>query len=162
MDARQAIAFVRKHGVVVESASGPVPSLAAAVAGAPIRGSWWAHAASHEIFAVTRAVRSSPDVLVCRAVRGKVTFVHRRLWPALVAAAKKFPQEHLAQVAEVHTSSGKHVARDIPFPEWVPREVAKAATRLSESQALATLGVWTPQHSGRAVSRARRATRGRE
>ena len=32
----QALAFVRTHGVVLESASGPVPSLAAVIAGAPI------------------------------------------------------------------------------------------------------------------------------
>ena len=34
------IAFVRKHGVVLASAKGPVPNLADAVAGEKIRGSW--------------------------------------------------------------------------------------------------------------------------
>jgi len=33
------IAFVEKHGVVLASARGPVPSLAEAIAGEPIRGS---------------------------------------------------------------------------------------------------------------------------
>ena len=58
----QALAFV------LESASGPVPSLAAAIVGAPIRGSWWGHPQSQQIFKVTRAVRASKAVLVCRVI----------------------------------------------------------------------------------------------
>jgi hypothetical protein len=40
MSPKEAIAFVKRHGIVLESARGPVPSLAEAVAGEPIRGSW--------------------------------------------------------------------------------------------------------------------------
>jgi len=78
MTSRQALAFIRTHGVVLESAQGPVPSLAEVIAGELVRGSWWSHPKSHEIFAVTRAVRDSDDVLVCRLIKGKITFVHRR------------------------------------------------------------------------------------
>jgi hypothetical protein len=78
----EALAFVCTHGLVLESGTGPVPSLAAAIAGEPIRGSWWAHARGREVFAITRAIRDSPDVLVCRLIDGKITYVHRRLWPA--------------------------------------------------------------------------------
>ena len=53
MTLRQAAAFIRKHGVVLESAAGPVPSLAVAIAGGPIGGSWWSHPRSHEIFEIT-------------------------------------------------------------------------------------------------------------
>ncbi len=125
MTSRQAAAFVRKHGIVLESAAGPVPSLSVAIAGEPIRGSWWSHPRSHEIFELTRAIRGREDVLVCRLVNGKVTFVHRRLWPALVRVAKRFPKTQLAQVHEVHTSSGRHVSKEVAFPEWVPVEVAR-------------------------------------
>jgi hypothetical protein len=139
---RQAASFVRKHGVVLESAAGPVPSVAAAVAGGPIRGSWWAHPRSHEIYEVTQSIRNLEDVLVCRLVKGKITFVHRRLWPALVCAAKRFPKKQLAQVREVHTGSGQHVAKETPFPNWVPAEVSRDARRLSEEEALRELGPW--------------------
>jgi hypothetical protein len=44
---------------------------------------------------VTRAVRDSDDVLVCRLIKGKITFVHRRLWPALVRAAGRLPSVRL-------------------------------------------------------------------
>ena len=94
----EAIAFVREHGVVLESVKGVVPSLAAAIAGEPIHGSWWSHPRSHQIFASTRAVRESSEVLVCRLLGGKVTFVHRERWPALVRCASHFPPEHLAKI----------------------------------------------------------------
>ena len=61
MTLREATAFIRKHGVVLEAARGPVPSLAEAVAGGPIRGSWWSHPKGRAIFALTRAVRASDD-----------------------------------------------------------------------------------------------------
>ena len=142
MTARQALVFVRKHGVVLESASGPVPSLAAAIAGEAIRGSWWSHRRSHEIFELTRRVRESGDVLVCRVVQGKITYVHRRLWPALVRAAKSFPRKRLFQVHETHTASGGHVIREIAFPKWVPAKVLVEASRLSEDAAHSMLGPW--------------------
>jgi hypothetical protein len=137
MTSRQAVAFIRKHGVVLEAAQGPVPSLVAVIAGEPVRGSWWSHPKSHEIFAVTRAIRDSDDVLVCRLIKGKITFVHRRMWPALVRAAGHLPSHHLSQVREVHTNSGRHVTKEVPFPDWVPSRVRAAARRLSEETALA-------------------------
>lgn len=135
MTPHKAINFVRKHGVVLESAAGAVPSLAERIAGAPIRGSWWAHALSHEIFKLTRAVRESPDILVCRLVDGKITYVHRRLWPSLVRVAKRFPSKRLAQVREIHTNSGRHIIKEVAFPGWVPMDVWVEAEKLSEEQA---------------------------
>ena len=145
MTAAEALSFVRKHGVVLEAATGPVPSLASAIAGGPIRGSWWSHARKAEIFALTRAVRESPDVLVCRLVDGKITYVHRRLWPALVRACQQFPRDRLAQVNEKHTASGRHVKEEITFPGWVPPAVSAEAGQLEERSALAQLGGWVHQ-----------------
>src|SRR2546428_3746312 len=113
MTSRQALAFIRQHGVVLEAAHGPVPSLAEVIAGEPVRGSWWSHPKSHEIFAVTRAIRDSDEVLVCRLIKGKVTFVHRRLWPALVRAADRPPADRLSPVRQVHTSSGRLVTEEM-------------------------------------------------
>src|SRR5437867_2213126 len=115
MTSRAALAFVRRHGVVLEGARGPVPNLAETVAGKPIRGSWWGHPKGHEIFLLTRAVRASRDVLVCRLVGHKVTYVHRRLWPAVVRLARAFPQDDLAALQEIHTPRGRHELRVVPF-----------------------------------------------
>lgn len=135
MTAAQALAFVRKHGIVLESARGPVPSLAEEVAGEPIRGSWWSHPKGNEIFLLSRAIREAPEVLVCRLVGGKVTYVHRNLWPALVLLAERFPRKTLAAIKEVHTPAGKHKIVVTPFPDWVPKDVQRAARRLKEQQA---------------------------
>ena len=142
MTPRQALAFVLEHGVVLESAQGPVPSLAEAIVGERIRGSWWKHASSHLIFEVTRAVRESEQVLVCRVVQGKVTFVHERVWPALVRLAPRFSKASLARLSEVHSASGRHVVRSLAFPKWVPARVRSSAANLSEAEAERTLGPW--------------------
>ena len=135
MTAEDAIAFVREHGVVLASGKGPVPRLSEVIAGGPIKGSWWAHPKSHQIFAIFRRLAESPEILVCRVVDGKITFVHRRLWAALVRLAQDFEPERLAQVHQDHTRGGYHIKRDVPFPQWVPPEVIDEARRLSEQQA---------------------------
>jgi hypothetical protein len=124
---------------VLQSARGPIPSLAEHIAGEPIRGSWWAHKSGHEIFAVLTRVLSSPDVIATRLINGKITLIHRRVWPALVRVADRFPTEHLAAVDEEHTASGAHRTTEIPFPEWVPIEDVSAARLLSIDEALAQL-----------------------
>jgi hypothetical protein len=131
--------WVREHGVVLQSARGPLPNLAAEVAGEPIRGSWWGHSAGHEIFAVLTRVLASPDVVATRLVNGNVTLIHRRVWPALVRVADRFPAERLASIDEVHTASGAHRTIEIPFPEWIPSEDLAAAALLTVDDALTLL-----------------------
>ena len=136
---RAALAFVRAHGVVLLSARGAAPSLAEWVAGEPIRGSWWAHPRGHEIYALAGSLTESPDVLVCRLLAGKQTLVHRRLWPALVRAAARFPRERLARVIEEHTERGRHATHEVPFPRWAPPDVRRTARALALEDALAQL-----------------------
>ena len=140
--AEEALAFIREHGVVLVSAKGTVPRLTEAVIGEPIKGSWWAHAQSHHIFAILQAVTGSEQVLVCRLINGKVTLVHRRLWPLLVRLASRFAPDQLARVREEHTASGRHVTHEVPFPQWVPPEVLEQAQSTSENEALAVFGAW--------------------
>ncbi len=140
MTPRVALALIRRHGVVLEGARGPVPNLAEAIAGERIHGSWWGHAKGQEIFRLTRAVRDSGDILVCRLVGHKITYVHRRLWPALVRLAGAFAQDDLAALQEVHTAGGRHELRAVPFPRWVPATVRRQARKLTEPKAQAALG----------------------
>ena len=140
---RKALAFVKREGIVLQAARGRVPNLAEFVAGAPIRGSWWGHPKGKAIFAAATVVVDSGDVLVCRLVGGKVTFVHRRLWPALIRLAARLPAGGLDQISEEHTASGHHERRVTPFPEWVPAGVARDAARLSESEAAEQTVPWS-------------------
>jgi hypothetical protein len=132
-------ARLEEDGVLLESAKGPVANVAELVAGEPISGSWWSHPDSHAIFAAVNELAESPDVVRLRLVNGKVTLVHRRVWPALVRVAEHFPAEQLAAVSEEHTASGKHRKVETPFPDWVPPEVQVAANDLSEADAFASL-----------------------
>jgi len=141
MTPKKAIAYVKANGVVLESGRGAVPSLAEAIAGAPIRGSWWAHPKANTIFLCSRAIRASADVLVCRLVGGKVTYVHRRLWPALVRLAQRFGADRLAVIEELHTSSGRHKVNVTTFSAWITEEVAQAAERLTDEEAISLLPV---------------------
>lgn len=140
MNQSQAVAFVRTHGIVLASAKGRVPRLTDAIAGESVHGSWWGHPKGKQIFRVLRSLAESDDVLVCRLCGGKITYVHRRLWPALVRAQVQFKREHLARLREEHTASGKHVTHAVDYPGWVPREVKTAAGKLTLADALAQLG----------------------
>lgn len=72
------------RGLLLET-DAELPSVTTIVTGGPVRGSWWAHPRGRAIFAVSRALTDHPDVAVTKLLKGKVTFVHRRLWPALAA-----------------------------------------------------------------------------
>jgi hypothetical protein len=61
------------------------PSIAGYIVGGEVHGSWWAHPQSHEVFRVANALRDHADVLTIKLISGKVTMVHRPLWPAIVA-----------------------------------------------------------------------------
>lgn len=140
----EALVFVREHGVALVSAKGKGPNLVEAIAGEAIKGSWWGHSAGKHIFNVLNAVTASDEVLVCRLVDGKITLVHRRLWPALARLAEAFPPERISQVLDGHTASGRHVRRSLAFADWVPPEVAQEAEALDESEARAILAEWLP------------------
>jgi hypothetical protein len=153
MTPKQAISFVKANGVVLESGRGSVPNLAEAIAGGPIRGSWWAHPKADTIFLCSRAIRESADVLVCRLVGGKVTYVHRHLWPALVRLAGRFDADRLAVIEEVHTPSGSHEVNTSPFREWVSAEVVRAAARLRDDEATSLLSSVVPTRRARSRQR---------
>jgi hypothetical protein len=133
------LAVLVEHGMLLQSAKGPVPNVADLVAGEAIEGSWWGHPAGPEIFAALNELDGSPDVVRLRLVKGKVTLVHRRLWPAVVRLADRFPPGRLAALHEEHTDSGRHRVEEQPFPAWVPPEAVTEADRLSDDDAEALL-----------------------
>lgn len=128
-----------EHGMLLQSARGPVPNVAELVAGEPIKGSWWGHPKGHAIFNTLQSLDDSPDVVRLRLINGKVTFVHRRLWPALVRVADQLTPKQLAALHEEHTPSGAHRVREQPFPDWVPADVMADSARLSVAESLSQL-----------------------
>ncbi len=136
--------FVEQHGVVLASARGPVPCVAEAVAGQPIVGSWWAHPKGKAIFAALSELDDSDDVRCFKLVDGKVTFVHRRIWPALarLASGGVIDAGRVASIQQEHMPTGEHRNVVTPFPDWVPDDVARVATALTIDDARAQLGAW--------------------
>jgi len=143
MTPEEALAFVREHGVVLVAAKGPVPRMVEVIAGEPIKGGWWGHPKGRDIFRVLQVLGDSPEILSCRLVGGKVSLVHRRLWPALIRAAARFRRADLAKTEQEHTGAGHHVRHDTPFPDWADGESLAMAQTLSEDEALDALGDWT-------------------
>ena len=135
------VTFVAKHGVVLASAKGPVPSVAEAVAGEPIVGSWWAHPKGKAIFAALCEIDDSPDVRCFKLVDGKVTFAHRKMWPALVRLGREglLSADQLSSVMQEHMPTGEHRNIVTPFPDWVDDATAAAADKLAADKARAQL-----------------------
>jgi hypothetical protein len=66
------------------------------------RGSWWSHPRANEIYDILIAVEQRPDVLMAKLLSGKVTLIHRALWPALltvVTAREPWQTQDLPAVA---------------------------------------------------------------
>jgi hypothetical protein len=80
-------AKLKEHGLLLQTDAN-LANICALVAGAPVHGSWWAHPRSHEIFRVTCELAEHPDVLVNKLISGKVTYLHRALWPAFLAIGR--------------------------------------------------------------------------
>ena len=72
------------HGLLLVH-DAKLPSATACIAGAPVPGSWWGHAQGKLIYETLEELGET--VAWAKLVLGKDTLVHRRLWPALVAAA---------------------------------------------------------------------------
>ena len=163
----EAVAFVATHGVVLQSSRhASIPSLAAAVAGESIAGSWWGHARGRDIYRALVAVYAAPDIVATRLVDGKITLIHRRLWAPLATLtyAERIDRARMARVTQEHTEAGRHEAHEEPFPDWLPRGLALP----SEAAALSALGAplaasLLPRGGGAPRSRASagRAARGR-
>jgi hypothetical protein len=67
------------------------------------RGSWWSHPQANAIYDILQAVERHPDLLSAKLLSGKVTFIHRALWPALLAvvtAREPWQTEGLPPVAQ--------------------------------------------------------------
>jgi hypothetical protein len=132
---------LRRHGLLLMQDK-QIVSVVGLIAGEPLKGSWWSHPRGREMFATQRQLTEDRDTLVSRLIAGKVTYVHRRLWPSFLAVAtsgdewqkrglrakpsKDELQERLLVAAEeVHTESGRHELQIQSWQEWAAEHGAK-------------------------------------
>src|SRR3990172_8572088 len=64
-----------------------LPSVASVIVGEPV-GRVWGHPQGEAIWRASEELAHHPKVLVTKLVSGKVTYVHQRLWPAVLAVAR--------------------------------------------------------------------------
>ena len=81
---RRVLNQLKKFGFLLES-DPRLPSVATLITGSPLHSSWWSHPLAHTIFHVNGQLEDHPDVLVAKLVASKVTFIHRKLWPEILA-----------------------------------------------------------------------------
>ena len=74
---------LKKHGLILESDRN-FPNVVMLITCEIPHGSWWKHPRGHEIYAALEALANHPDVLFTKLLSGKVTLVHRRLWPHIL------------------------------------------------------------------------------
>ena len=77
---------VEQDGLLMQADS-KLPSVVTLLVGEPVRGSWWGHPMGDAIHIVNTELKEHPDVIVTYLVSGKITFIHRRAWPALFGVA---------------------------------------------------------------------------
>ena len=77
---------VERHGLLMQADS-KLPSVVTLLVGKPVRGSWWGHPMGDAIHIVNTHLKGHPDIIATHLVSRKVTFIHRRAWPALFGVA---------------------------------------------------------------------------
>jgi len=64
-----------------------LPNIVTLLTGEAVSKSWWSHPKGRLIFAVLSDLSEHPDVLFSKLLNGKVTLIHRKLWPAFLSTA---------------------------------------------------------------------------
>jgi hypothetical protein len=105
-----ALDAIAELGVLLET-DRAFPSLVALAAGGSVKGTWWAHPLANEIYMLGQWLMDHRDVLFIRLVTGKMTYAHRRLWPALYAIATARQPWQLADLPKTASSMLRMVDR---------------------------------------------------
>jgi len=143
---RSAWNSLKESGLLL--ASDPVfPSVTTLVAGAAVRGSWWSHPLARRIHALMEQLSGHPDVLTVKLLSGKITYVHRALWPAILAVArahepwqmKALPPSAVALLRRV-THEGRVDAEEAASTRATSARSPRAAIEALESRLLVLVG----------------------
>ena len=97
--ARQGLHTLERWGILLLQ-DAKLPSLARLIAGEPIKGSWWGHPESTAIFSAASELHDHPDVATTKLVSGKVAFVHRQLWSALITIGRAREAWQMARLTD--------------------------------------------------------------
>jgi hypothetical protein len=142
VDLAAIMAVLEREGMLLLSDQ-TLPSLTGLVVAEPIRGSWWGHPRGNQIYHLLNELADHPEVLLVKLISAKVTFVHQRLWPAIVAIGQSRARWQLDGLTPAATyllhqvdESGRLEWDDIP--PFLPPDNRRAAesVRALESRLL--------------------------
>ena len=148
---RAVLETLGRYGLLLLS-DASLPSLVSIVVGEPLRTSWWAHPLGGLIYRVSSLLEDHPDVLTTKLIAGKVTYVHRPLWPAVFAigtAREGWQTDQLSAAArsllqQVDTDSEVQT-NDIALPAGPRRrDIPKAARELERQLLVHATEIHTP------------------
>jgi hypothetical protein len=129
---------LQRFGLLLQSDS-TLPSVCSLISGAPVRGSWWSHPLAHLIFQVNGQLADHRDVLITKLISGKVTFVHRKLWPELFAigtSRERWQTRDLSPAArsmlKMVSEQGSLRTDETPWPRQVKRKPGDVARELEQ------------------------------
>ncbi len=136
---QQILDLLKRYGLLLVS-DPHLPSVVSLVAGEPVRRSWWGHPRGKEMYAVLNQLAAREEVLMSTLVSGKATYVHQRLWSALIGVGtareswqlhdlsgsagfllETLSQEQTLRIDQVHQSTG--------FPAKALAEAAREVER---------------------------------
>lgn len=112
---------LERHGLLLQQDKKAL-SVVGLITGEPLSSSWWNHPRGSEIFECLTRVGDHADVMTTRLISTKVTFVHERLWPALLAVATSRERWQLAGLS----ASARELLRSVESTEAVQATGAEA------------------------------------
>jgi hypothetical protein len=148
----EARALLKHDGLLLFSDTA-LPSLVGIVVGEPLHRSWLGHPRGHIIYAAMNVLDDDPEILSIKLLSGKVTYVHRTLWPAVYVlgrAREAWQLERLSAAARwllQEVDAEGDVQTDSVFipAEVTPRKrVADAARELERLLLVHATEVHTP------------------
>jgi hypothetical protein len=138
-----ALALVRGAQIVMEASALPgVPSFVEAVVGTKVKGSWWGHPQGKKIFNLGEAVGDSGEVLMCKLLGGKRTWVHRDSWPLVlrVVLDEKWRAERTAGLS----AAARKLLMEIEMKERVSAAPPAPLTALEKAMLVHVVSEHTP------------------
>ena len=97
---QKVMADMQNFNLLLESDS-QLPNVAGIVTGETIRGSWWGHPQSNLIYEVCCRLHDHPDILAIKLISGKITYVERKLWSAVIGVSTAGEVWQLRELDEV-------------------------------------------------------------
>lgn len=125
-DLKRVLIALPKNGLLLLN-DPSLPNICSLVAGERVHASWWAHPRAQVIFNVCGALEDHSDVLIAKLISAKVTYIHRSLWPQIVAIGRG---REAWQMTDLSTEARKLLAAVDRTPVEPRREVRKAASEL--------------------------------